>query len=269
MVVDSHTCEINADIHMVKGLRGKGKVWFVNAMYRQLYPYAKKIYGITPACVDYAVNYYGAPADKVALLPLGYDPDVLPWERREETRTKFRQKHHLREDDTVIIHGGKIIRRRKTPETIKAVAKLDDPRVKLVIFGGMDAEMKPEVEALIEENRERVIYLGALSPEEYHQAYYAADLAVFPGGQSVLWQQAIGCGLPIVVGNDKKLDYLDRGGNAYFLDDTSAEGIYMALAEVLQPDRLAKMKAAAQSEGREFFSYERIAQQIIESRETI
>lgn len=259
LIIDSHTCEINTDAHKAKTLKQRLVLNLANSMRKPLYPYAKKIFGITPACVEYAIKYYKAPEEKMALLPLGFDPDVCFWEEREQVRLEMREKLGLEEKDIVIVHGGKIIRRRKTPETIEAVMRINDHSVKLVVFGGMDAEMKPTVESLIQKYRNRVIYLDSLTPQEYNKVYCASDLALFPGGQSVLWQQAIGCGLPIIVGNDKDLDYLNRGGNVAYIDDTSVDGIYKVLLEVLQEKNIDNMKFVAENQAREFFSYERIA----------
>ena len=262
MVMDSHTCEINADAHLPMGLKHRLGLGVIGMTRKQLYPHCKKIFGITPACCEYAKKYYGAPSEKVELLPLGYDPAVLPWEKRNEARQAFRKQHGLRNDDIVIVHGGKIIRRRKTPETIEAIARIQDPRVKLVVFGGIDAEMKNEVEEALEKYPNKVIYLGHLTPDAYHQVYYGADIALFPGGQSVLWQQAIGCGLPLIVGNDKDLEYLNRDGNAAYIDDTSVEGIYQVVSDILSGEKYDLMKQAAQGVAKEFFSYERIAKQV-------
>lgn len=267
LVIDSHACEINADAHLAKDVKARMILGLENAMRKRLYPYCKKIFGITPACCEYAIKYYKAPAEKVELLPLGYDPDVLPWEKRAEARQAFRKKHHLQDDDIVIVHGGKIIRRRKTPETIEAIGRIENSKVKLLVFGGIDAEMKQEVEDALKKYPEKVIYLGYLTPEEYHQAYYGADIALFPGGQSVLWQQAIGCGLPLVAGNDKDLNYLNRDGNAVLIDDTSVEGIYQKMTELLSNGKYQQMKAVAEGEVREFFSYERIAVRVTNVKE--
>ena len=268
LVTDNHTCEINADAHLHKGLKHRLAHSIMNVMRKQLYPYCSKLFAITPACCEYEIKYYGAPAEKVELLPLGYDPSVLPWENREEVRKAFRAQHNLQDDDIVIVHGGKIIRRRKTPETIEAVGKIQNPKVKLIVFGGTDEEMKPEVEAALKKYPDKVIYLGHLTPEEYHRAYYGADLALFPGGQSVLWQQAIGCGLPLIVGNDKDLDYLNRGGNAVLFDDTSVDGIHKIVTEILGTDKFEKMRQAAMGPVREFFSYENIAKQVTDCVES-
>lgn len=260
-------CVLVGDTHIYATLANQGPlklksrlVCGYNSLCRKkLYPYYKKVFGITPACVEYALGHYGLPEDKVDLLPLGFDPARCPWEQRDGIRKTVREKYGFAEDDIVIIHGGKIIPRRKTPETIQAVHMLQNPKVKLVIFGGISEEMKATVESLLEMYSDNTVYLGSVTPACYYEAYLASDFALFPGGQSVLWQEAIGCGLPIVVGNDDCLDYLNQGGNAVFLDDTSAEGVYSMLVKILEEQTINEMKFVAQNQAREFFSYERIA----------
>lgn len=261
------SCVLVGDNHLYATLANRGPLKLKSkliARYYQmtrelLYPYYKKIFGITPACVEYAVHEFGLPAQKVELLPLGFDPVLCNWEQRKQVRWDFRKTHGIREDELVIIHGGKIISRRKTPETIQAVQMLQNPNVKLVIFGGISEEMKSAVEPQLEKYNDSIIYLGNVSPSVYYDAYLASDLALFPGGQSVLWQEAIGCGVPIAVGYDDYLDYLNQGGNAVFLNDITAEGIYAVVKKSLEEQTLAAMKAAAETTAREFFSYERIA----------
>ena len=262
-------CTLVGDSHMYDRLAQKPKSWkhrlfsdYYQHMRKRLYPYYKKVFGITPGCVEFAIREYGISAEKMELLPLGYDPALCPWEDREKIRSAFRKQYAIAQDDKLIVHGGKIIPRRKTPETIQAVQMLNDPKVKLVVFGAIAEEMKPAVEPLLEEHKQNVIYLGRVDPAVYYEAFLAADLALFPGGQSVLWQEAIGCGLPIVVGNDTHLEYLNQGGNAAYIDDTSAAGIYSVLTEVLQEKNMARMKAAAEGDAREYFSYASIARQV-------
>lgn len=239
----------------------KGKLIFkynIN-QWRKMYPLYDTVFGITPECIDFAIKYRCAPKDKMKLLPLGYDPGLCNWEKRELIRSEFRKKHSIPKESIVIIHGGKIEKRRKTPETIEAVRRLNNPKVKLVIFGGIADYMKQEVEELLEKNKDFVIYLGQLSPENYYNAYLASDIALFPGGQSVLWQEAIGCGLPLVVGYAKGIEYLDCGGNIKFIKDISAEGITHVLKNVITNDTYKKMIEVAKTSGRDFFSYERIS----------
>ena len=269
-IKENPTCILVGDNHMYNTLDAVRettlKMRIIDRYYhnarKRLYPYYKKVFGITPACVDFAIKKYGIDASKVALLPLGFDPELCLWQQRDMIRKAFREKHGIKEEETVIIHGGKIIPRRKTPETIQAVQMLNSAKVRLVIFGAISPEMKPLVEPLLEKYKENVLYLGSVKPEVYNEAYLASDLALFPGGQSVLWQEAIGCGLPILVGNDDYLDYLNQGGNAEFIDDTSICGIYKKLTEVLAPEKYHAMKLAAENDGRDFFSYERIAKLI-------
>jgi glycosyltransferase involved in cell wall biosynthesis len=60
-----------------------------------------------------------------------------------------------------------------------------------------------------------IIYVGWVKPGEIYQYYMASDVAVYPGGQSVLWQQAIACGLPLICKYWYGCEYLDLGAMFY------------------------------------------------------
>src|SRR5215217_5113534 len=70
-----------------------------------------------------------------------------------------------------------------------------------------------------------------------------ADIAVFPASQSVLWQQAMGMGLPLIVSDRSDLakghqdvSYLNEHGNIIILDHTRplAEQIRGHLADLIE-----------------------------------
>ena len=86
-------------------------------------------------------------------------------------------------------------------------------------------------------------------------------MALFPGGQSSLWQEAIGCRLPIVVYyRDGQTQYLNRNGNAAFIPEQSVESIKQTIVNVIK--RIDSMKLCAKT-AFEFFSYRREAEEII------
>ena len=70
---------------------------------------------------------------------------------------------------------------------------------------------------------------GWLGPEEMVAHMSAADIAVFPSSQSVLWQQAIGCGLPLIAGDTggQSPAYMNTHDNIVILpaNEISAEGL--------------------------------------------
>ena len=263
-------CKLYGDTHLFGEIALIPNTWkrkiffygiFLHCM-RVLRPYYDKIFAITPDCIDFARDYYELRDVPIELLPLGYDPSLCDWKHRESIRQQFREKYGLTPKDIVIIHGGKIENRRRTPQAVAAVAALKDPKVKLVIFGGIANEMKLKMEKLLNQFSGTVLYLGKLSPKQYYEAYLSSDLGLFPGGQSVLWQEAIGCGLPLVVGKAKNIDYLNHSGNVAYVDGQSVDEITETLKDILYSSRLQNMKKIAEGTGQEFFSYERIAKLI-------
>ncbi len=270
---NKETCTLIGDSHLFDEiapeqttLRGK----IISAMRirwrKKLINVCETVFCITPACIDYAKKMYSISDDKIQLLPLGYDSELIDWNNRLGIKKEWRREHGLSDDDIVIIHGGKIIKRRLTPLAINAVKALNRKDVKLVIFGEISDDMKSEVEQLIKENEEFVKYLGLLSLEEYNKAYIASDIALFPGGQSVLWQEAIGCGLPLIVGSANNIEYLDRGGNIVFAERGSLEDLIKKLKGALENDNYKKMSEIAATKGREYFSYERMAKTVTDVR---
>ena len=222
------------------------------------YKYYSRFFYVTPEGRDYATKKYKIKKSNMAFLPLGYDPLLCDWERREDIRYSVREKHGIPSDAVLLVHGGKITSIRKTPEVIKAFSKLENKNLRLVIFGGIADEMLSEVNELLADNPS-IIYLGKLSQKEYYDLYLASDIGVFPGGQSVLWQEAIGCGLPLIVKKAPGLEYLDVGGNVLYIDDDSVDSIYGGIYQTLEDGAFRRMSEVASSEGRKVFSYERIA----------
>lgn len=263
-------CIICADSHNFAELSKKPNSyigyfiqWWRRCTIRNIAKEYDVIFPITPACEEYAETTYKIPHEKMVLLPLGFDEEKCNWENREEIRNNFRQKNNIKDNDIVIIHGGKINQRRLTMVAINAVKRLNCSNVKFVIFGGVSSDMQKEVFDAIEEN-DWIIYLGPLEPEEYYEAYLSSDIALFPGGQSVLWQEAIGCGLPLVVGFADNISYLDVGGNMIVTERGSVEKSADALESIIASKKYLMMSQVSATKGREFFSYDRIAQLFVD-----
>ncbi|WRK53645.1 hypothetical protein SD457_00395 [Coprobacillaceae bacterium CR2/5/TPMF4] len=85
--------------------------------------------------------------------------------------------------------------------------------IKLLVFGSIIDELIDEFNSLLSN---QVIYLGWLNQSEMINKLLIADLAIFPGRHSVIWEQACGLGIPIIVKNWKGTHHVDKGGNAFF-----------------------------------------------------
>ena len=226
-------------------------------------PYTQKFYGVLPARVDFLENVYGLPAEQCALLVMGADDELVERARQSGARHRIRERFHIADDDFLVVTGDKIDRwKTQTVLLMQAVHAIRDRRVKLLVFGSVEDALKPQVEALAD--GERVQYIGWIPAEESYEFFEAADLAVFPGRHSVLWEQAAGQGTPMLVKDWAGTHHVDLGGNVRFLTEDSAAEIRAEIERLLEdPACFEAMRAVAREKGTEAFSYRQIARRAI------
>ncbi len=228
-------------------------------------PYVKKWYGVLPARVDFLRDIYKLPENKIELLVMGADDDKVKEALNPDVRREIRQKYGIGDGDFLIMTGGKIDRaKQQTVLLMNAVNRIDDPRVKLLVFGSVVPELKDRVEACLSD---KVQYIGWITSDETYAYFAAADLAVFPGRHSVLWEQVAGIGVPMICKYWDGTTHVDVGGNALFLYKDSEEEIYDVLLRILGDEKIyAEMKKAAELNGIKTFSYDSIAKRSVEDQ---
>lgn len=271
LILDNHSMKENmAPVMNTKSIKGfaiRSLYRMVNRKYQRYYD---AVYNITPDCLKFAYEYYKIPRKLLKPTTLGFDDELIKQVDIKKAREAILGKYGFSDSTILIVHGGKMVKNKRTIELINAVRGLCDKRVKLIIFGSIP-DSNRELRDTIEMNNSIVKYYGMLTAIEYYRLFLGADLAVFPASQSSLWQEAIGCGLPAILGTghvdmagSSDLSYLDRGGNCLFIDDPTVEEISGAVQSVLAGDKLLIMKEAAQRKAKPYFSYENIARRLLE-----
>lgn len=226
-------------------------------------PYTKKFYGVLPARVDFLKNVYNLPPEKIELLVMGADDDRVEAALKPEVRSEIRKKYGIAEDDFLIITGGKIDNfKKQILYLMEAVNKLQDAKVKLIVFGSVIPELKEKVEGLVSPYTQ---YIGWVQSDQTDKYYAASDLVVFPGRHSVFWEQVAGLGKPMLCKAWDGTRHVDLGGNVIFLEKDSVEEIYGIIKSLTEDkDTYQMMKTVAEQEGKKVFSYSDIAKRSIE-----
>ena len=229
---------------------------------KQLSKYAVKFWGVTPWRVDYLQKVYGVKSEKTDLLVMGGDEKYVDWENRMVIRNDIRCKYSIPDDGFLIITGGKIDRAKNIHLLMEAVVGLKERKVFLLVFGNLIEEMEIYCTPLIGEN---VKFVGWLDSKTVYPYFLAADLAVFPGTHSVLWEQAMSCGIPGIFKDwDGGFSHIDCGGNALLLKDISADILACEIAKLVKDtQRYEEMKSVAENVARKEFSYIEIAKRAI------
>ena len=259
MYADSHTDEINSAHGWVSRRILHGVIWKYYA--DMLSKKAEKVFGVTPNRCLFLEQVYKLPKEKVELLIMGLDEKEADVENRASIRFKTREKYGISDRTFLILSGGKIDRNKKVMELMQAFSSIRKEDCKLIIFGAPDKDTSQEYMELCK--NPNIINVGWISPKESYNLMLSSELGVFPGTHSVLWEQAVGCGLPCIFRKWEGMDHVDAGGNCLFVNEGSVQEIEQVLLKILDDALIYEnMKNAAQRVSRQFY-YSNIAKRAI------
>lgn len=269
-VKNNPKCELVGDIHASYDNSAQNfasKYILHKLFWRQLIkeslPFIKKIFPIAPGCEIFAKEMYKIPSEKMEYLYLGADSDKINTPQREHIRNSIREKFDIKQEDLVLITGGKLTRSKNTDLLLNAFKRIESTNIKLIIFGSFADDIREHLLEKIKSDS-RVKYIGWLNAEDVYDYYLASDIAIFPGSKSALWEQAIGSSLPLICKKWKGMEYVDVGGNCLFLTENSEDEIVEKVELLQKNDSLrSQMKQIAEVRGYETFSYESISRKAI------
>ncbi|MDR6487554.1 glycosyltransferase involved in cell wall biosynthesis [Chryseobacterium vietnamense] len=211
-----------------------------------------KFYPIVPGSTKFLNEVYNIPHNEMDLLPLGADTDLVAEIKNNRVRDEIRNKFGINNEDIIIFTGGKFTPAKKTDLLIKAFNEINDATLHLLIVGDADQhnqEYKKELLAL-SNNNPNIHYIGWLNNRGVYEYLSASDLAVFPASQSIVWQQALASGLPLIVGDvgEQSVQYLNEFGAITELkkEDINKEKIKKSIEDIIyREDELSLRKELA------------------------
>jgi glycosyltransferase involved in cell wall biosynthesis len=225
-----------------------------------LSPYVVKFYGVTPLRCDFLKEVYRIDKSKVELLVMGIDDDLLLKKDLSLVRSDFRNQLNLTNNDFLIVTGGKIDQKKNIHHVLQAISNLNLENVKLVVFGVIAPEIKDIFETLLLDKN--ISFIGWLNPDQIINLFLSADLIVFPGTHSVLWEQAVGIGVPCVFKFWEGMNHVDMGGNCRFLYQDTVLELEQLLPQIILTSDYFQMKKIS-SQMSENFYYSEISRKAI------
>ncbi|KAA9041465.1 glycosyltransferase family 4 protein [Ginsengibacter hankyongi] len=238
---------------------------FYRVVMKMYFKNLDKIFYITPNGGEFLNKIYGIPFSHMSILPLGADTDYINLIKTRQTNISIREELGINHNDFVIFSGGKFVKEKKIELVIQSFFLIQSTVAHLIIVGDTkDETYKKEILELIN-SHPRIHYIGWVDGERVYDYMSACNVAVFPASQSVLWQQAIGVGLPLIIGQSLAQDvtYLNRNNHIFIIEKNSVtpEKIYSYLKLLMDdPNLLASMKLNAIKTTRDFLSYDKISE---------
>ena len=176
-------------------------------------PFHSTGYSRVIAVSEYVANSWKRncldPVTDVRVAHNGIDVSKFQREFTEEDRKAIRARLGFASDDFVALYCGRIIEVKGVLELLKAVQRIDDDRVKLMVVGSPDfakSSRTPyldKVQSLVDELGDRVAFTGYVPNDQVYQYSRSADIQVVPS----LWEdaaptvcmEAMAAGLPLLV----------------------------------------------------------------------
>ena len=263
MILDYHADYSNSGKNWLslKILHGVIRKWFLD----QARPHLSKIFPVVPASATFLKEIYGITESEMELLPLGADTDLANQTIESKDGRELRIRFNIPEEHIIIFTGGKLTSAKKTELLIEAFKTISEPNLHLFIIGDSsanDAEYKSLLMNL-SAGISNIYFTGWISSREIYPYLDMADLAVFPASQSILWQQAISMGLPLIVGDSghQDISYLNVHSNIIILKEEEIQS--KKIAEVIKrlindPTCLRKMSIGARRVADEFLNWDKL-----------
>ena len=228
-------CKMILDYHA--DYSNSGKNWLslklLHGVVRKRYldqarPYLARIFPIVPAGATFLHEVYKVPHEDMELLPLGADTDLGQQVHDQGARSRLRIAFGIGEQDCVVFTGGKLDPLKRTEAVIDAVRTSGRNDLHLLVVGEAAANLFDYKAMLLQRAgaAPNIHFVGWQDSRGVYEYLDMADIAVFPASQSILWQQAISMGLPLVVGERsagatrlQDVSYLSGEGNVVVLDE--------------------------------------------------
>lgn len=265
-----HACRVIADCHTDRVNSARGFVsrhilhgLFYRWIAQRCDDVVEKYRPTLPLRGDFLVEMYGLPREKMVVLPFGADDSATAHLDRDAVRATVRRELGIGAEDFVFVTGGKLDLRKNIHvliERFSAARKTGKlAKAHLIVVGAPDAAVTQELAAL--EIDAHIRMLGWQASSQIYRYFWAADLAIFPGTHSVLWEEAIGHGLGVMARRWRGMEHLDVGGNILWLDEDTPAAIGDALDQLSASDfAVARALTRSASElGPSRFSYSSIA----------
>lgn len=249
-----------------------------------LYRAVNEVIATTPLQVDMIVDDYGVPAERVHMIPPGYDDNRF-YPVSAASRQALRQKLGF-DGRRVVLALGRLARNKGYDLLIDAfgvvASRLPDAILHLALGG---TQPNASEQALLEELRaqaaalglaDRIRFAGFVPDAELADYYRAADVFVLssryePFGMTAV--EAMACGTPTVVTTHGGLfRAITFGRHALYANPFDREDLGISIYKVLNHVRLAgRLTRMGAHKARSLFTWTGIAQQLtnlIESRTT-
>ena len=249
-----------------KTIKGKIRIFLyqeLNLFYSKLFSkFIFSFYYVAPSIKPFCLYYLRLPPQKIKPLYLGFDYSRININERGKIRKEIEAEYNIQSNRIVVITAGKFDRGKNLPLLLECAKLLkDDNRFIFLIVGKIEDHVKRDVENLLQ--LPNVIYCGWKSSDILFRYLLAADIAVYPGTQSVLWQQTVCLGTPAIFRYWPGVEYLGKENNEFIYKYDPGEIRDKIIKTTFSYEQLRYKREYALKYGQNNFDYNNQAKLVI------
>lgn len=216
----------------------------------------RKVLCISKEVMDFAERVHGIARERLEFFPLG--GQILEDDEYHLRREQKRVALGVEDSDIVFAVTGRLSKRKKLVDALRALSVVKNQRFKVFIAGVMDEDVREEVAGFIEADS-RVRILGWCDAQQLTDLLCAADVYLQPGTQSATMQHSLCCRCAVIL-KDYPSHFPFVSSNGWLFSDF--EGLVAALKEVEGSD-LHAMSHNSYLVARDLLDYDAMALRVL------
>jgi len=202
---------------------------------------------------------YNIPESMMEFYPLG--GNIFEECIRIQKRDKIRASLSLRDSDLLLVHSGKMDKKKRTADIVEAFLGLQANNIVLVIIGSMTEDVENDVLPVVN-NNPKIHYLGWKNSEELIDFLCASDLYVQPGGQSATMQNALCCGSAAALYPHESHKYL-LGDSVFYIETVEdMKNLFELISK--DPQKIEEKRKLSFKIAQEKLDYKKLAARLYE-----
>jgi len=224
----------------------------------------KKIVAVSYGVKKEIMQYYNVPEEDIVVIPNGIDLEEFSAKNRSLYFEKVRKEYNIPLDYFVLLFVGYEFRRKGLEFVIKAIEKLKNEKIKLIVIGN---DNKKPYEKLAKELGvvDKIIFVG--QQREVNKFYAVSDVFVFPTmyeAFGLVIIEAMASGLPVIISNIAGVAELITDGKEGFFINRDADNIAKKIKILIENKNLYKEMSINASKKAEEYSWDNITKKYLE-----
>lgn len=210
---------------------------------------------------EFISDFYRISPRDIPIIRLGVDADLFKFNQRK--REGNRLKLGIGEKDILVVFAGKIHPGKNIELLIKALKLINNKEIKLLLIGNGE---KGYLDELKESGQSvNINRIDLVTPGQLSGYYSAADIACWPGDPSITMLEAMSCGLPLIIPDNRYLNYLHSSQSVYIFKPNDKDSLCTTLEKTIKMIKNRQMDRKISGEFvSKHLSWENIAQQTLE-----